>query len=164
MASRGFAHDLIEGAPLCRWKLGDLLLDVMPTDSALLGFSNRWYPEAIRMSQRVRLPNGIEISVMAPPSFLATKLEAFYGRGNGDFAASHDIEDLVCVVDGREEIVKEVHASDEPLSAYLRVELGRLLADGKFTSDLPGHLPSDTASQARLPILLRRLTAMTEAK
>jgi hypothetical protein len=136
----------------------------MPTDSALLGFSNRWYPEAIRTSQRVRLPNGIEISVMAPPSFLATKLEAFYGRGNGDFAASHDIEDLVCVVDGREEIVKEVHASAEPLSAYLRVELGRLLADGKFTSALPGHLPSDTASQARLPILLRRLTAMTEAK
>lgn len=37
----GFEHDTSEGAPICRWTLDDLVVDVMPTDSFLLGFTNR---------------------------------------------------------------------------------------------------------------------------
>jgi len=160
----GFRHDTSEAAPLCRWLLDDLLVDVMPTDSALLGFSNRWYPEAIRSSIRRTLDNGLEIALISPPCFLATKLEAFQGRGRGDFAASHDIEDVVCVVDGRAEIVEEVRASDDALRAYLRDRLGSLLGENRFLSALPGHLPSDSASQARLPLLRRRLASIAGVK
>jgi len=32
--------------------------------------------------------------------FLATKFAAFDGRGKGDYMASHDLEDIVAVVDG----------------------------------------------------------------
>ena len=39
----GFKEDSREGAPLCRWTHGALTLDVMPLDSQVLGFSNRWY-------------------------------------------------------------------------------------------------------------------------
>src|ERR1700761_3211583 len=42
----GFNEDSREGAPLCRWQHGDLVLDVMPLDASILGFSNRWYPDA----------------------------------------------------------------------------------------------------------------------
>ncbi len=156
----GFEHDASEGAPICRWTLDDLVVDVMPTDSFLLGFTNRWYPEAIRSSFKLTLATGLEISLVSPPCFLATKLEAFHGRGHGDFAASHDIEDLVCVVDGRVEIVEDVRASDEALQAYFRDQLERLLGDDRFLSALPGHLPSDSASQNRLPLLRRRLAAI----
>jgi len=36
------------------------------------------------------------------PYLLATKLEAFKGRGQGDFLASRDFGDIVALVDGRE--------------------------------------------------------------
>lgn len=160
MTERGFRHDQSAGAPICRWTLGEALVDVMPVDPSVLGFAYRWYPEALRTSRPVKLPSGLEIAVVSPPAFLATKLEAFFGRGRGDYATSHDVEDFVSVVDGRDEVVVEVSAASEGLRSYLGVEVGRLLNDGRFLSALPGHLPSDTGSQARLPILLLRLRAI----
>jgi len=35
------------GDPLCRWRSGELVLDVMPLDESVLGFSNRWYRSAL---------------------------------------------------------------------------------------------------------------------
>ena len=43
----GLVEDTTEGAPLCRWRHRGLIVDVMPTDASVLGFSNRWYPDAI---------------------------------------------------------------------------------------------------------------------
>ena len=37
----GFVEDQDPNAPICRWKQGELLLDVMPTDTEILGFGNR---------------------------------------------------------------------------------------------------------------------------
>ena len=34
-----------EGAPLCRWVIDGVLMDFMPTEERVLGFSNKWYPE-----------------------------------------------------------------------------------------------------------------------
>jgi hypothetical protein len=51
----GFREDTSEGAPLCRWKQDDLTLDVMPLDAAVLGFSNRWYPEALHTASQTQL-------------------------------------------------------------------------------------------------------------
>ncbi len=162
MKERGFRHDQSAGAPICRWTFGETLLDVMPIDPSVLGFASRWYPEALRTQRTVRLPSGVAIAVVSPPAFLATKLEAFLGRGRGDYASSHDLEDLLSVVDGRDGIVEEVTASSVDLRSYLRIELGRLVTDERFLSALPGHLPSDSGSQARIPILLQRLRAITE--
>jgi len=39
----GFTEDQSEGAPMCRWRAGELILDVMPDDERALGFTNRWY-------------------------------------------------------------------------------------------------------------------------
>jgi hypothetical protein len=49
----------------------------------------------------VELPSGAGVRSVSAPYFLATKLEAFDGRGSGDYLTSHDIEDLVAVIDGR---------------------------------------------------------------
>src|SRR5579871_4282687 len=48
----GFAEDTTEGAPLCRWVNGNTILDVMPLDEKILGFSNRWYRSAMEASAR----------------------------------------------------------------------------------------------------------------
>jgi hypothetical protein len=75
-------------------------LDVMPTDETILGFSNRWYKPAIEAAAVVEV-EGFVLRVVTTPYFIGTKLEAFRGRGRGDFYASSDLEDIVTVLDGR---------------------------------------------------------------
>jgi predicted nucleotidyltransferase len=151
----GFTADRSPDAPLCRWLIEGTRLDLMPSDGSILGFSNRWYVEAIHHAQGVRLPGGTEVRVITAPYFVATKLEAFRGRGRGDFAASHDLEDVLAVVDGRVELATEVAASG--LRDDLARQFQELLLDSRFLDALPGHLPPDQASQARLAIVLDRL-------
>jgi predicted nucleotidyltransferase len=97
----GFRECREKGAPICRWIHGDLILDFMPTDSSILGFSNRWYAVALATAQRVVAGNH-EIRVITAPCFVATKLEALRGRGKQDFHTSHDLEDIVTVIDSRQ--------------------------------------------------------------
>lgn len=95
-----------------RWRQGSVIVDVMPTDASVLGFSNRWYPMAIATAQRLDIA-GHAARIVTPALFIATKLEAFHGRGHDDVFASHDLEDIITVVDGRPEIVDDVAAADE---------------------------------------------------
>jgi len=66
--------------------------------------------------------------------FLATKLEAFDGRGGGDFLASHDIEDVVSVIDGRPTLPAEVAEADAPLNRYLAARCNALLETPDFVA------------------------------
>jgi hypothetical protein len=156
----GFAEDTSEGAPLCRWVHQSTILDVMPLDEKILGFSNRWYRAAMEASTTQRVSEDLEIRIVTAPFFLATKLEAFKGRGQGDFFASHDLEDFISVVDGRSTLVTEIQATTAELRAYLRDKIRSLLATPGFLDALPGYLLPDAASQARISIVLERLEAL----
>jgi hypothetical protein len=151
----GFHQPLAEATPICRWKSGDLILDLMPTNSSILGFSNIWYQPALENAQKTKLGKH-EIRVITSPYFLATKLEAFHGRGKNDFS-SHDLEDIVTVIDGRPEIVDEVHLAPPDLQKYLSDESGALLSNRGFLDALPGHLLFDAASQQRAGLVLGRM-------
>ena len=151
----GFRESQVEGAPICRWLNGDLLLDFMPINPSILGFSNRWYGPALAHAQRSSI--GIhEIRLITAPYFLATKLEAFHGRGKNDFS-SHDLEDIVTVIDGRPELVEEVRLAPADLRIYLSDEFGTLLSNRDFLEALPGHLLFDIASQQRAGLVLKRM-------
>jgi hypothetical protein len=124
MRALGFREDTSEDAPLCRWRWRDgIKLDLMPTDPTILGFSNRWFADAFIHARRCGLPSGKSIRVVTAPHFIATKLEAFLSRGGGDYMGSKDIEDLVAVLHGREEIVTDVLAASAELRAYLSSRL-----------------------------------------
>ena len=98
--------------------------------------------------------------MLSAPHFIATKIEAFHGRGKGDFLASADIEDIVRVVDGRAELANEIEAAGTEVRAYLRDEITRMLGNAAFTDALPGHLPGDSASQQRADVVLERLRSI----
>jgi len=157
LEERGFRHDQRSEAPVCRWTIGSTILDVMPTDHSILGFGNRWYTEAVRTARRVSLPSGREIQLIGSPAFIGTKLEAFDGRGRGDFLASHDLKDVITIVDGRAELFDEVASATSILRDYLSRRVGLLLKHPAFIEALPGHLPRDQASQARVPTIMARL-------
>jgi hypothetical protein len=156
----GFTEDAGEGAPICRWRQKKTILDVMPLDEKILGFSNRWYKPALDSALVHELEPDLRVRVVTGVYFCATKLEAFAGRGKGDYQASHDLEDLVAVVDGRAELAEEIHSGPEDVCAYIAAEIRRLLATPEFLDALPGYLLPDKTSQARVSILLERLKKM----
>lgn len=160
LRTAGFSEDHSEGAPVCRWLVDRIKVDLMPPDEQILGFSNRWYHDTLAHAVTAVLPRGTTIRLAAAPYFLATKLEAFTGRGHGDFAASHDIEDVLAVVDGRPELREEVRTAPATLRRYLSGRLSQLLVSRAFLEAIPGHLPSDEASQQRLELVLGRLEAI----
>jgi predicted nucleotidyltransferase len=160
----GFSQPIekTEETPTCRWFLGDTVLDVMPTEPEALGFSNRWYPAALRSATRRVISDGLEIRVVTAPCFLATKLEAFAGRGKSDFAGSHDMEDIIVLINGRHDIVDEIKNTDADIREYLAEQFKGLMANDTFLDALPGHLEPDSASQARVIPLTRRLAAIAD--
>lgn len=157
----GLVEDTTEGAPLCRWRHGALIVDVMPTDAAVLGFSNRWYPDAIETATTIDVA-GHRVRIVTPALFIATKLEAFRGRGGGDVFASHDLEDIIAVVDGRPEIVSDVAAASSGVREYIAGEISALLDNRDFIEALPGFLLPDTGSQSRRPLLEERLRTLSK--
>lgn len=96
LRARGYKEDQESGV-ICRWrhKESDSILDAMPANADLLGFENRWQREAIPHAVDLELPSGRRIRAVPPAYLLATKLEAYRGRGAGDLLASKDFEDIV---------------------------------------------------------------------
>ena len=158
----GFREDQREGAPLCRWLIDDLVVDVMPTLERVLGFSNRWYRMAREQSEEHELPGRVHIRAVVAPLFLATKIEALI-TGRGDYVASHDLEDIIAVVDGRPALADEAKLAPAQLRRFLGRTIERWLEDPSFLDAVPGHLPGDAASQARVPVVLERLGAIAAA-
>jgi hypothetical protein len=160
---RGFASDETPGAPRCRRVFGHVRIDVMPTDPSILGFTNLWYPAVCATATPVELEPGVSIRLVTPPLFLATKIEAFRGRGRDDLFGSHDLEDIVAVIDGRPELAAEIGASPPDVRFYLAEALRDLLARPRFRDAVQGHLPSDAVSQARSQIVLDRIGEICRA-
>lgn len=153
----GFNEDATEGAPICRWRQGKAILDVMPLDEKILGFSNRWYKPALEGAIEIELEPGLRIRVVTAVYFCATKLEAFSGRGKEDYLSSHDLEDLVAVVDGREELGQEIKSASQDVKTYIASQIKKLLGVPAFADALPGYLLPDAASQSRIKSLLAKM-------
>jgi hypothetical protein len=157
----GFREDTSEDAPKCRWLIDSMKLDVMPVEEKILGFTNRWYRDAMLQATEVELEPAVRIRLITAPLFIATKLDAFKGRGRGDYAGSHDLEDLLAVVDGRKGVIQEIADAGE-VRSYIGGEVRTLLATPLFIDVLPGFLLLDAASQNRLQILLNRLKEISQ--
>jgi hypothetical protein len=155
LGQRGFRHDQESGV-ICRFRHAPtgLILDAMPLDPAVLGFANRWQERAAEHAVERELPSGMGIRVIPPPYLLATKLDAFRGRGNGDFLASRDFGDVVALVDGRQELAAEVAASHAELRHFISKEFKDMVRDPLFESGLAGAMPPDAGSQARVDLVL----------
>jgi predicted nucleotidyltransferase len=147
---RGFARDVSPDAPICRWRCGEVEVDLMPTEERILGFANRWYPLAITSASPVLLPSGRQIRLISAPAFLATKLEAFASRGRSDLMTSHDFEDIINVIDGRPSIANEVANADGELAEYLASRFDEITRHPNFENTLPGLVVYDELHEDRI--------------
>ena len=158
----GFKRDMAQDAPICRWRYNNLEVDLMPALPSILGFANRWYPLAVQSAKQVVLPSGTSIQLITAPAFLATKFEAFVDRGKSDLLGSHDMEDIVNVLDGRPEIVEEVAASPDELKRYLVDRCSALLALPNFMDALSGMVFPDESLAERVKMISLRLKQIVE--
>lgn len=160
----GFKPDLREDAPVCRWIVDGVTVDIMPTRAEILGFTNRWYEPSVAHAVWVHVGDELKARIMSAPYFIASKLEAFKGRGNGDFLGSADIEDVIAMLDGRSEILDEVRTAPQDLQLYLAQEASSLLRSDDFSDALEGFFRSDAASQRRRDLLRSRLEQLASPK
>jgi hypothetical protein len=133
----GFINDQ-ESEIICRYKIDGLVVDVMPTQSDILGFTNKWYQPGFEHSISYNLSES-EIKIFSPPYFLASKLEAFMGRGNLDGRTSKDFEDIVFVLQNRLSIWSELVDSDTEVFEYLKHTFANLMSNPNFEEWVDCH-------------------------
>jgi hypothetical protein len=165
LRQKGFANDTSRGAPICRWLYAGVKVDVMPTDPALLSFSNRWYESGARAAVHIDVAEGVQIKIMPAPYFVACKLEAFKGRGkkSGEYMFSRDLEDIVTLFDGRGALPTELGTAPGEIGDHLRTEIASLLADAEFQSAISAFIRPDARQAERTRRVITRMQTACSA-
>jgi len=135
----GFVNDIASGV-MCRYKFQGLIVDVMPTHPEAVGFSNKWYPEGFKTAQEIVLDDQSSIKIFNLPYFIASKWEAFKGRGNNDYRTSKDFEDLVYIFENVDDFKEQITVAPEHLLKYFKEEFKPLIEDPDFEEGLFCHL------------------------
>jgi predicted nucleotidyltransferase len=154
----GFVQTMEDSTPPFRWLLGGMQLDLVPLDEKVLGFANAWYRSGFANAVVSEPEPGSPLRHLSAPYFLATKFAAYKDRGRNDVYASHDLEDIIGVVDGRTELHDELGQASADVQAYVVSNIRALLAHPKFSNALPGIV----LRRIRVPIVLQRLQAIAK--
>ena len=140
----GFTNCMDEDAPICRWVLQagpgvDVLVDVMPL-SDVLGFANRYYPDAVATAELL-MHSGVAIKIPTPGYALATKVVAWQGRGGNDPAFSKDFEDIIALADGCKRLVQSHSELPVQVREEVASEIARLLRRKDIRALVQGMVP-----------------------
>ena len=160
----GFSHATEEDAPICRWHYKNLIVDVIPTEGEILNFKNKWYPDGYSNSEEVQLPNKQSVRIFSLAYFLASKIEAFLERGNEDFLGSSDMEDIIAVLDGANNIEDKIFEAPKKVKLYLKKQFSSFLSDDRFLESLEGNIPSISKSSGRVERIKTILQKIISAK
>ena len=113
LRKKHFNEELVDGV-ICRWAHHDNKVDIMPTDSRYLSFTNRWYEHGYEAKIAYQVSDDCQIFILPVLFYLATKFEAIYRDGD-DLRCSHDFEDIVYVLNSCDNIVDIFENEKNPL-------------------------------------------------
>jgi hypothetical protein len=160
----GFRHDTREGAPICRWLVEGVTVDVMPTEPAIFGMASEWFHEAVTTAIKMELGEGVWAPVITHPCFLATKLTAYRDRGAKDPYMSKDLEDIVTLFDGCQETERLLGEGSVPLQNFIAGAMQAHLEDPGFVEAVEGCFRADPVSRERSRIVLARMRSIAKAR
>lgn len=154
LREKGFKNDFSQGAPICRWKYNDIIVDIMSIDEKVFGFSNRWYSEGLK-NCRVTMLDKQKINILSVPYFLATKIEAFQDRGKGNYLYGKDIEDIISVFEvlDRDLFKAEIQKTSAELKNYLKEKI----LDIKNSSQFQDSAMSDTLDRQNTTVAFKNI-------
>lgn len=139
--SLGFRQSADENDPIYRWRTAEDVLDVMPIDPDVLGFTNPWYAHGVERSVAAPLSDDLAIRVFPASLALASKLAAYEDRGRNDPYLSQDLEDVVALLTNRPELPDEVQSESDDLQAWIADHLLEALGTPESRPVLEAHLP-----------------------
>ena len=99
--------------------------------AAVAGGPNRFSRLGFASAELREIAPGLTIRTLLPRFLLASKIEAYRGRGETDPYASKDLEDIVALVDGADGLVEQVQAEDDEVRRYVAAWSGKFLAPGR---------------------------------
>ena len=148
LRAKGFKNDTSNEAPICRWIYKDIKVDVMPTNSKVLGFTNQWYEQGIETKISKILPDDTKIFVFPPEYYLAAKFEAHKGRGGNDLRQSHDFEDIIYILDNCPDILDNINDTNPKVRIYLKEECQNLLENKGVIEGIESALPYGSGEES----------------
>jgi predicted nucleotidyltransferase len=159
LMARGFKQTMADNTPPFRWYWNRLQLDLVPLDEKILGFANPWYRAGYDAALVTSVAEGLNLRHLSAPHFLATKFEAFKDRGQNDVYLSHDLEDIMTVIEGRATVVPEVADASAAVRKHVGQSVAMLLAHPSFHNALPGLL-SDPEREETVLVRLNQISRL----
>ena len=126
--------------------LEDICFDANPEKWYKIGFNDLW---------KVKVETQ-EINILKAPCYLATKFEAFNSRGK-DYRTSHDMEDIIYILDNRLAIVKEIEETEESIKSFLINQLNIIIEKRMLEEVLMAHIHPLMIDE-RKPIVLEKIS------
>ncbi len=133
----GFVNEKESGV-ICRYIVKGIIVDVMTTGKDALTFTNVWYADGFKNTMDYQIDEEL-IKIFSPPYFIASKLEAFKGRGGNDGRTSTDFEDIIYVLENRTAIWDELKSADQDVKTYLQDEFSNLLSGEHLEEWIDAH-------------------------
>ena len=149
----GFKHD-IESAIICRFKYHDIVVDIMPTEASILGFTNRWYKDGMNNTVLTILDNQTAIQIFEVTYFIASKIEALKSERRGkDFRFNSDFEDIIYIFDNNTYLLSAILQAESEVKSYLKNEIAHLLQRPYIDEEITANLEFTNSNKRKDRIL-----------
>ena len=142
------------GRAICSYKYKDIPVDIMAAEDGPLGPANPWYKIGFSNLWTAKAKDQ-EIKILSAPCYLATKFEAFNDRGS-DYRTSHDMEDIIYVLDNRTSIVEEIAKDNSSIANFIKEQLQNIINKGLLQEVLMAHI-HPLMVEERLPIVEEKI-------
>ncbi|MCX6198460.1 MAG: hypothetical protein NTY88_04445 [Bacteroidetes bacterium] len=158
LRQRKFVNDQTK---IMRWNYAGIIVDVMPDDAGILGFSNPWYAEGIKRSVKYSLREDLTIRIFTLPYFLATKFCALFDRGMKDLRLSKDLEDIIFCIYYRADVADEIKGAPQNLQEYISESIKQLLQEPIITEAIYAVLPGGEVNEENVAVIKERMKSFS---
>ncbi|WP_373517166.1 nucleotidyl transferase AbiEii/AbiGii toxin family protein [Pricia sp.] len=138
LVDKGFKQSADLGV-ICRFKLDDILIDVMSTKAVGWAPANQWFADGFDQRETV-LIDEIQIQIMPLPYFLASKFSAFTDRGGSDPRYSKDFEDITYILNNRMDWHEVLINSEANVKEFLARRLQKINDSSMLQEAMRGNL------------------------
>lgn len=145
---------------ICRFRFGDIIVDVMSTVSIGWAPSNKWFKSGLDDLKTISLGDDLKIKILSLPYYLCTKFEAFKDRGSNDPRFSKDLEDIVYLFDNISDISQQIQEAPEDARIFLAQNCSQILEDRAIQEAVYGHL-SFELQEDRFQILMQKIKTVS---
>ncbi len=158
LVKKGFTQTADDDV-MCRFRYHDIAVDVMGTTAVGWAPANPWFAPGFHYAERIIVEEA-SIRILSLPYFLAAKFSAYHDRGNNDPRTSHDIEDIIYILDNRMDLVEQIEQSHGEVKIFLKEQFKQMLKNDLFQEAIRANLFYETQTE-RFQMVREKLQHIT---